>query len=150
MIYLAFFISLLYGFLILYLSKGIDRLKNTSIDHDSTVNSFSILIPFRNEELSLPILLKSVIALDYPTTQFEIILINDASSDSSESIVKHFKMEHPKLNMTLINNDIVKGSPKKNAIKKGITMAAYDWIITTDADCIVPESWLRIFDAMIK
>ena len=150
MIYLAFFISLLYGFLILYLSKGIDRLKNIKSDNNTHENSFSILVPFRNEELNLPALLKSLNALDYPTTQFEILLINDASSDSSESIVNQYKAEHPKLNISLINNEAVNGSPKKNAIKKGITIAAYDWIITTDADCVVPESWLRVLDTKIK
>ncbi|MCP4883787.1 MAG: glycosyltransferase [Flavobacteriales bacterium] len=150
MIYLAFLISLLYGFLILFLSKGIERLKTVSGDHETPVSSFSILIPFRNEELNLPELLESLNALDYPTSQFEILLINDASSDASESIIKRFKAEHSRLNISLLNNDKDNGSPKKKAIKKGIAMASFDWIITTDADCVVPESWLRILDKKIR
>lgn len=150
MIYLAFSISLLYGLLILYLGKGIDRLKAITIDHHTPVNSFSILVPFRNEELNLPDLLESMTALDYPTTQFEILLINDASSDSSESIVRQYMATHPKLNISLVSNDTHNGSPKKNALKKGIELAAYDWIITTDADCVVPESWLKVMDTQIN
>ena len=83
MIYLAFFICFLYGFLVLYLSKGIDRLKDLENDQNKPVTSFSILVPFRNEALNLPGLLESIIALDYPTAQFELILIDDASSDAS-------------------------------------------------------------------
>ena len=150
MIYLAFFICLLYGFLILYLSKGIDRLKTINCDQNRPENSFSILVPFRNEELNLPTLLGSIIELDYPISQFELIVINDASSDASESIVNRFKTQHPKLNIILINNDPESESPKKNAISKAIAIASYDWIVTTDADCVVPESWLRALDKMIR
>ena len=149
MIYLAFFICLLYGFLVLYLSKGIDRLKDLENEQHKSETSFSILVPFRNEELNLPELLESIIALDYPTAQYELILINDASSDASVSIVDQFKTKHPTLNVALINNNELSGSPKKDAIHKAIGLASYDWIITTDADCVVPETWLRAFDSMI-
>ena len=150
MLYLAFFICFLYGFLVLYLSKGIDRLKDIIPDQDKAETSFSILVPFRNEELNLPGLLESIIKLDYPTEQFELIMINDDSSDSSVSIVKGFKTKYPALNITLTDNSKLSTSPKKDAINKGIATASYDWIITTDADCIVPESWLRSFDTMIR
>mgnify|MGYP000013208041 CR=1 FL=1 len=149
MIYLAFFICLLYGFLVLYLSKGFDRLKDLENVQNKPVTSFSILVPFRNEALNLPGLLESIIALDYPTAQFELILINDASSDASVSIVNRSKTKHPTLNLTLIDNNSISGSPKKDAIHKAIALASYDWIITTDADCVVPETWLRAFDSMI-
>lgn len=150
MIYLAFFICFLYGFLVLFHSKGIDRLKDQENDHSEPLSSFSILVPFRNEALNLPALLDSIISLDYPTTQFELILINDASSDTSVKIVNRYKTKHPKLNLTLIENNELSGSPKKEAIHKAIALASYEWIITTDADCVVPESWLRAFDSMIK
>ena len=149
MIYLAFFICFLYGFLVLYLSKGIDRLKNTEPDQNKPVTSFSILVPFRNEEVNLPGLLESILTLDYPTTQFELILINDTSSDGSVSIVNRYKTKQPALNLTLIDNDPLSESPKKDAIHKAIALASYDWIITTDADCVVPQTWLRAFDSMI-
>ena len=120
MIYVAFIICFLYGILILYFSKGIDRLKEIVSDQNKSVTSFSILVPFRNEELSLPGLLKSIAALDYPKAQFELILINDASSDSSESIVNSFRKNHPTLQLSLIDNKKPSTSPKKDAIQEGI------------------------------
>ncbi len=149
MIYVAFIICFLYGILILYFSKGIDRLKEIVSDQNKSVTSFSILVPFRNEELSLPGLLESIAALDYPKAQFELILINDASSDSSESIVNSFRKNHPTLQLSLIDNKKPSTSPKKDAIQEGITKASNDWIITTDADCVVPKTWLRAFHTII-
>ncbi len=150
MIYAAFIICFLYGFLILYFSKGIDRLKDLISDRERPVNFFSILVPFRNEALNLAGLLQSIVALDYPADQFELILINDNSSDASASIINNWKEEHPGLNLLLIDNKKQSTSPKKEALEAGITRASYDWIITTDADCIVPETWLNAFDTMIR
>ncbi|MGB5321991.1 glycosyltransferase, partial [Lutimonas sp.] len=150
MIYVALIICFLYVLLILYFARGIDRLKDLVCDQNKPVTCFSILVPFRNEAISLPGLLDSVIALDYPTAQFEIILINDASSDASVAIVNRYKEKHPKLNLSLIDNKKQSSSPKKDAINKGISVASNNWILTTDADCIVPKNWLNAFDTMIK
>ncbi len=150
MIYVAIIICFLYGILILYFSKGIDRLKEIVSDQNQSVTPFSILVPFRNEASSLPGLLESITALDYPRSQFELIMINDASSDSSESVVNRFREKHPTLHVTLIDNKKQSSSPKKDAIQEGIARATYDWIITTDADCVVPKTWLSAFNTMIK
>ena len=150
MIYVALIICFLYVLLILYFARGIDRLKDLVCDQNKPVTCFSILVPFRNEAIGLPGLLDSVIALDYPTAQFEIILINDASSDASVAIVNRYKEKHPKLNLSLIDNKKQSSSPKKDAINKGISVASNNWILTTDADCIVPKNWLNAFDTMIK
>lgn len=149
MIYIAFIICFLYGLLILYYSKGSDRLKDLVYDQDKPVHFFSILVPFRNEELSLPEMLESIASLEYPVDQFELILINDASSDTSVSIVNSFKKKHPNIHLSLINNVHQSTSPKKDAIQEGIARASYDWIVTTDADCVVPKTWLGAFNSMI-
>lgn len=150
MIYAAFIICFLYVLLILYFARGIDRLKDLVCDLNKPVTYFSILVPFRNEALNLPGLLESINALDYPADQFELILINDDSSDASLSIVNSYKTKHPKLNLSLIDNKKQSSSPKKDAINKGISEASNNWILTTDADCIVPKNWLNAFDTMIK
>lgn len=150
MIYAAFIISFFYGFLILYLARGIDRLKYLTLDQNKPVTLFSILVPFRNEELSLPELLESINSIDFPVNQFELILINDASGDNSVAIVNAFKKQHPELNLIMIDNKKNSASPKKDAIRMGIEAASHDWIAATDADCIVPKTWLLSLDAMIQ
>ena len=150
MIIPALLIVIVYTALIMYLSRGIDRLEDSPDLENDVDTSFSILVPFRNEAQYLPRLLESFSGLNYPSDKFEIIMINDASSDDSVSIIESFSQQHPKLNLAVINNTEKSASPKKDAVHKGIKQAIHPWIITTDADCLVPETWLLTFDNKIK
>lgn len=150
MIYTAILISLMYGFLVLYLSKGIERLSDFQPDKAPPENSFSIIVPFRNEEANLPVLLESIVQMAYPKDKFELIMINDDSSDNSAALINSFKDENPDMKLILINNKKNSISPKKEAVEKGISKAAYHWIVTTDADCSVPKTWLSAFDHFIR
>ena len=142
-------ISLIYIILIGSFIIGFNKVKQVKLNQTKPVNSFSIIIPFRNEEKHLPLLLKSLSNLNYPTDLFEILLINDDSSDASEIIIEKFKNNYPNLNLTILNNIRKSNSPKKDAIETAIMKAQYNWIITTDADCIVSKNWLRIFNQII-
>lgn len=99
---------------------------------------YSILIPFRNEATHLPVLLKSLQNIDFPSEHFEIILIDDHSTDHYESGIQTFKKK-----ITLLK--LKKEEGKKAALNKGIEYAKGDVIITTDADCIVPGDWLKYY-----
>lgn len=150
MIFIASFVLIGYSILILYFNAGIDKLTFEENKTCDAKNNFSILVPFRNEAKHLPQLLNSLAQQQYPKNLWELILINDGSSDESVPIVKTFKQEHPDMNITLIDNEDQSISPKKAAIKKGISYASRAWIITTDADCLVPTTWLRTFDKRIQ
>lgn len=149
MIFPVLFIFIIYSILILSLSKGIDQLKSPETEKHLPEIHFSILVPFRNEAPNLPGLLDSFLALNYPETKMEFILINDQSNDDSEGIIQEFKAFHKTLNLVLINNQSTRKSPKKDAIELGVSQASNPWIITTDADCIVPENWLQAFNDFI-
>lgn len=112
--------------------------------------SFSIVVPFRNEEKNLPTLLYSFSQLNHPKHLFEIILVDDDSEDHSISIINKWKTENPSFQLTILPNIRTSNSPKKDAISVAISVAKYDWIITTDADCEVQENWLSAFDAFIQ
>jgi cellulose synthase/poly-beta-1,6-N-acetylglucosamine synthase-like glycosyltransferase len=150
MIFAALLIFVSYAILILYFSSGIERLKSPVNDHKEPETLFSILVPFRNEVLNLPALLQSIAALDYPSHKFELILINDNSSDESVSIVNVFIKDHPNLKITQLDNIKQSRSPKKSAITIGVASASHPWILTTDADCIVPHTWLHAYDMMVR
>lgn len=136
--------------LIMYFSKGMDRLEDLIEPDDAADTCFSILVPFRNEASNLPRLLQSFSHLNYPAEKFEIIMINDDSTDDSVSIIDSFGRQHPNLNISVSNNVKNSASPKKDALTKGVAGALHPWIITTDADCLVPETWLQAFDSKIK
>jgi cellulose synthase/poly-beta-1,6-N-acetylglucosamine synthase-like glycosyltransferase len=111
---------------------------------------FSIIIPFRNEEEHLPQLLHSIIELDYPSTLFEVLLVDDASEDHSKSICEEWQRHNPGLKVSILENKGLAKSPKKSAILTALQKASGDYILTTDADCQLPESWLLQYDNYIQ
>ena len=117
---------------------------------NAPTTTFSIIVPFRNEEKNLPILLESIVKLQYPIKLFEVILIDDGSSDHGQSVVYRWRMQNGSLHVTLLENIRRSGSPKKDAISRAIPIATGDWIVTTDADCRLPVGWLATLDAHIK
>ncbi len=104
---------------------------------------FSIVVPFRNEGKNLPNLLHSFENLNYPRTLFEIILVDDASEDD-------YAVPNSSLTIRVVPNIRKSNSPKKDAILTAINLAQHEWIVTTDADCEVPQNWLKTFDAFIQ
>lgn len=105
--------------------------------------SFSIVVPFRNEKENLPNLLHSISLLNYPKDLMEVILVDD---DSEEV----FSVQYSVFSLKVIKNERKSNSPKKDAIETAIQIAKNDWIITTDADCLVQKDWLTIYDQYIQ
>lgn len=147
---LILLISLCYLFLILFLMFGFSRMPDFSVKDHPSKTRFSVIIPFRNEAENLPLLFASLKRLNYPTELFEIILVNDASEDASEALAEKFLEENQELQLSLLQNSPTSKSPKKDAITKAINAARHEYIITTDADCSVPETWLQEFNTMVS
>jgi len=153
---LSLLIAVPYYALIVSFIFGFDVIKPFKSKEKEPENRFTIIIPFRNEERSLPTLLKSILKLDYPKELFEIIFVDDDSEDDSAEIIKRgldtkFLNENITVpDFKMLNNNRKTGSPKKDAINMAIDIAKFDWIITTDADCIIPKNWLLSFDAFIQ
>jgi cellulose synthase/poly-beta-1,6-N-acetylglucosamine synthase-like glycosyltransferase len=113
---------------------------------------FSVIIPARNEAQHIPTCLRSVLEQDYPAALFEVILINDHSTDQTEMLVRGLQKEFP--NLVLLNladelGDQQLNSYKKKAIELAISWSHGNWIVTTDADCIVSAQWLLTIDNFI-
>lgn len=140
-IYILFISGLIYGF------PKIKSFKNEGLSPKTT---FSIVIPFRNETENLPELLASFSELNYPTTLFEFIFVNDDSSDNSEKIITKWRMENGLFHTTVLDNVRISNSPKKDAISRAVPIIKNKWIINTDADCIVDENWLLTLDNYIQ
>lgn len=109
---------------------------------------FTILIPARNEEKNITACLQSLEHLNYPKDLFETLVIDDFSDDGTASNVEQFTSVKLIQLKHIISEQI--NSYKKKAIEIGIQHAAGDYIVTTDADCIVPADWLRNFAWMIE
>ncbi len=142
-------ITILYLALIGSFVLGFDKVKIFTLDETKTQTTFTVIIPFKNEADNLNDLLQSIARLKYPESLFEVILVNDDSSDSSSKIITDF-MAISKLDISLIQNIRITNSPKKDAITTAISKAKHSWIVTTDADCLVPKYWLDSFDSFIQ
>jgi len=140
---ILFLIILIYGYFILQLAFGISKVPYFTNQYQSPKTTFTIIVPFRNEGKLLPELLTSIYHLNYPNDLFEVILVDDDSDDD-------FQTENYSYNLKVIKNTRKSNSPKKDAIETAFREARNAWIITTDADCLVPENWLKTLDAFIR
>ncbi len=149
---MTIFLVLLTGSYLLLLGAlffGWQKIPEFKIEFLPAEIKFSIIVSYRNETENLPVLLDSLLKLKYPLTHFEVLLINDLSTDNSEEICTNFKKNHPEIRVKLLENRQETKSPKKEAITKGVKNANFDYIVTTDADCRLPELWLQAFNEKI-
>jgi poly-beta-1,6-N-acetyl-D-glucosamine synthase len=103
--------------------------------------NLSIIVSAKNEADNIPSLLNSLKNVDYPKNKFEIIVVDDNSTDLTYSKAMTFKNEFT--NLKIIKAENKKYPGKKGALACGITNAVYDYILITDADCIVSPGWLK-------
>jgi len=122
--------------------------KKQTENREKQYHRFSILIPARNEAENIEKCLQSIAAIDYPSAYFEIIVIDDFSTDATAEIVSNVS------GVRLIRLSESVSSPinsyKKKAIETGVAAAKFPWIVTTDADCTVPKNWLIHFNRILQ
>jgi cellulose synthase/poly-beta-1,6-N-acetylglucosamine synthase-like glycosyltransferase len=114
---------------------------------------FTVVIPARNEASNIKACVDSILAQDYPMDAFEIIVIDDFSEDDTAFIVNAIGHDFPNVRLLSLADYYQPGemnSYKKKAIEKAVSQAKGDWIVTTDADCIVPKQWLTLYHAFIQ
>lgn len=145
-----FVVLVIYVVFILQLILGFDKVKTFVKTDEKPSTKFSIIVPFRNEEKNLPKLLKSISNLNYPKELFEIIMVDDFSTDASERVYIKWRMENGLIETTLLENLRLSNSPKKDAISRAIPILKQDWVVTTDADCTVNKNWLLTLDNFIQ
>jgi cellulose synthase/poly-beta-1,6-N-acetylglucosamine synthase-like glycosyltransferase len=143
MIFVLLGIAIIYILTISWLIYGFTKTNHFEYLGLSPKTSFTIIVPFRNEAENLPILLESFSKLNYPTDLFEVILVDDDSDFRLQILDFRFQI-------TNIDNIRVSNSPKKDAITTAIKIVKTNWVITTDADCVVPENWLLALDNFIQ
>lgn len=144
MIYGVFILTLItfiYCVTIVWIIYGFNKIKTTK-DIDRAVKPFkvSVIVPFRDEEENLHNCLSSIQNQNFDNNSYEIILVDDNSTDKSISIVKDF-ITSSECTIHLIH--LINKTSKKEALKKGVELAVNKIIVTTDADCILPINWLN-------
>lgn len=94
----------------------------------------SLLIACKNEEENLKKNFPKLLAQKYP--EFEIILVDDASTDATLSVIETFAQKNDHVHfISLPKTDTYFGN-KKHALTLAIQKASYDYLLFTDADCM--------------
>jgi len=126
------FVGLLFTYFNLLIFYSLERKKRELKDYPKV----SIIVPAYNEEENIEKTIKSLLELDYPKDKLEIIIVDDGSKDRTYEIAKKYE------------SDIIKVYRKENggkasALNYGIKRASGDFIVTLDADSIVPKDALK-------
>jgi biofilm PGA synthesis N-glycosyltransferase PgaC len=94
----------------------------------------SVIISARNEAKNLRENLPSILEQNYP--DFEVVVINDCSFDSSDTVLEEIKERYPELKVVTITEHDRFKTGKKFALTLGIKAAQNEYLLFTDADCI--------------
>jgi cellulose synthase/poly-beta-1,6-N-acetylglucosamine synthase-like glycosyltransferase len=100
----------------------------------------SVIIPFRNEEKLLPLLLADLTEQEYPPDRYEVILVDDHSTDQTVARVSRVIEMHSNIHLIKLGDS---GYGKKHALYMGVRLARGEMILTTDGDCRAGPGWIR-------
>ena len=150
-------LTILYALLLLAYSYWFSKLTIFKPDQVLPNNQnhptrFTIVIPARNESSNIKACLDSILAQDYATDFYEVIVIDDFSEDNTAEILKQMGVMHPNVHLLSLADFFKPGemnSFKKKAIEKAVSHAKGNWIVTTDADCLIPKHWLSLYNDYI-
>lgn len=123
----------------------------------------SVIVPARDESDVITNCISSILANDYPEDLFELIVVDDLSRDNTAEVVQHMishtqaatpvgfgyeEEDESRVRLLQMPENLQRArAHKKRAIAKGIEAARGDIILTTDADCTLPTSWIRTMAA---
>ncbi len=137
--------------LLVYYRLGWNALKpfsqNEQTDSDQVL-MISVVVAARNEEKNIGTLLESLLRQSYLQHLYEIIVVDDHSTDQTAQCVGSFTDARIRL-ITLADTStsIQTVAYKKLAIATGIAQSKGSLVVTTDADCVVPVHWLSTIAA---
>jgi cellulose synthase/poly-beta-1,6-N-acetylglucosamine synthase-like glycosyltransferase len=120
------------------------RRKKVFTERDSNNTPFvSVIVPARNEESVISSCLDSLIQQDYPENKYEIIVINDRSTDRTPTIIKGYSEKYNRIRCIHINSNNSGLTGKQNALNEGLKFCEGEIILNIDADCIAKPFWIR-------
>lgn len=147
MIPLLLALTILYIVALLFIVQGLRRLKPPPTSAEQPF--ISVLIAARNEAAHITPLLEALDRQEYPRDRYEIVIIDDASNDTTVEQILAWQCSHPGSPLRLIHSQgreqVI--SPKKHALAQGIAAARGEILLFTDADCLPLPTWISALQA---
>lgn len=133
---------LLQLYYILFVYSRLARYKVQSYQQKNDLPPISVIICAHNEQENLKTFLPTILQQDYPN--YEVIVVEDCSSDESKWILQSFQVQYPHLRIVEIKEHVQLKHSKKFALTLGIKAAKNQHLVLTDADC-QPQTttWLK-------
>ena len=101
----------------------------------------SVIVCAKNEEENVANFIPLLAEQNYP--DFEIVLIDDASSDNTLAVFEDFEQQYPNIRLVKVQNNEAFWGNKKYALTLGIKAAKKDYLLFTDADCYpTSKDWI--------
>lgn len=108
--------------------------------------TFSVVVAARNEEKLIGRCLESILSQSISSDRYEVIVVDDRSDDATAAVVNEFMRCHANLRLLRVTETAPGVSPKKWAVSRGVECSRNSIVVFTDADCVVPPSWLNAID----
>jgi len=103
----------------------------------------SIVMVAKNDAYLLLKTLPEIFTQEYP--QFEVVIVNDNSSDETPQLVLDFQNRFPNLKLVHLDSSVTNIKGKKFPLSLGIKSASYEHILVTDTDCVpASNQWLKL------
>jgi glycosyltransferase involved in cell wall biosynthesis len=136
---ICFLIQLIF---LLFVYSGFAFRKKKSNIKSIGFPSVSVIICAKNEEKFIEKNLSYVLEQDYPG--FEVIVVNDCSTDGTQEILDGMQKKYANLRSLIIHEGNANKHGKKLALTIGIKNAQYEYLVFTDADCRPASTgWLK-------
>lgn len=137
---ILFFLTGFYLAVLVYFFRGWKRLKNSPFQLQPYFTKVSVLIAARNEEATIHLTINDILAQQYPKELFELIIVDDHSTDRTADIIRSYADQGVQL--LQLNEREPLNSYKKKALSEAIKIAQGNLIVATDADCRMGAFWL--------
>jgi glycosyltransferase involved in cell wall biosynthesis len=105
---------------------------------------FSIIVPTRNRQALLDRCLAAIQRLDFPSTDFEVLVVDDGSVPTADPVLSAY-MEALPLRVFTTN-----GWGPARARNLALRQAIGDYAVFTDDDCTPDPDWLQAYDEIFK
>lgn len=121
----------------------------STISHDisSEANKISIVIPVYNDPKGIATTLDSLVEQDYPSKLYEILVVDNDSTDDTLDVVLDYKEDHTNIIRSLRETEIQSSYAARN---KGIENAENGVIVFIDSDMWVDDNWLDKVSKVFK
>lgn len=142
--YVLIFLSIYSFFIYPLLLKLLKPLYDLEIRGGNDICTVTIIISAFNEAKVISKKIENSLALEYPKTELDIIVVSDGSTDGTDEIVRQFAGQ----NVVLISSETRRG--KTAGLNTALTQAKGEIVIFTDADSMFPADTIKKFSEVFN